>query len=86
VESSTVPLIPIAVSAAAELDISAEPVLLAVTVAAAASFLAPVATPANLMVMGPSSYRFADYWKRGLPLLTLFVAVAVFPVPVISGF
>ena len=55
-------------------------------VAAAASFVTPVATPANLMVMGPGSDRFADSWKLGLPLLTLFVAVAVFPVPVISGF
>ena len=79
-------MIPIAVSAAAELDISAKPVLMAVTVAAAAAFLTPVATPANLMVMGPGSDRFADSWKLGLPLLTLFVAVAVFPVPVIAGF
>ena len=79
-------VIPIAVSAAAELDISAKPVLMAVTVAAAASFLTPVATPANLMVMGPGSYRFTDYWKLGLPLLALFVAVAVFLVPVIWGF
>ena len=79
-------VIPIAVSAAAELDISAKPVLMAVTVAAAASFLTPVATPANLMVMGPGSYRFADYWKLGLPLLVLFVAVAVLLVPVIWPF
>ena len=34
------------------------------------------------MVMGPGSYRFADDWRLGLPLLTLFVAVAVFLVPV----
>jgi di/tricarboxylate transporter len=55
-------------------------------VAAAASFLTPVATPANPMMMEPAGYRFADYWKLGLPLLTLFVGVAVFPVPVIWGF
>ncbi len=56
---------------------SAKPVLMAVTVAAAASFLTPVATPANLMVMGPGGYRFGDYWKLGLPLLCLFGVVAV---------
>ena len=39
-----------------------------VTVSAAASFLTPVATPANLMVMEPGGYRFGDYWKLGLPL------------------
>ena len=64
-------VIPIAVSAAAELDVSARPLLMTVTVAAAASFLTPVATPVNLMVMGPGGYRFGDYWKLGLPLLVL---------------
>jgi hypothetical protein len=62
-------VIPIALSAASELGLSARPVLMCVTVAAAASFLTPVATPVNLMVMGPGGYRFGDYWKLGLPLL-----------------
>jgi di/tricarboxylate transporter len=75
-------VIPIAVSATGELDISPKPVLVAVAVAAAAAFLTPVATPANLMVMEPGGYRFADYWKLGLPLLVLFGAVAVLLVPV----
>jgi di/tricarboxylate transporter len=79
-------VIPIAVSAAADLDVSARPVLMAVTVAAAASFLTPVATPANLMVMGPGGYRFGDYWKLGGLLLALFGVVAVLLVPVFWGF
>ncbi len=79
-------VIPVALSAAAEMDVSAKPVLMAVTVAAAASFLTPVATPANLMVMGPGGYRFGDYWKLGLPLLALFGAVAVLLVPVFWSF
>ena len=79
-------VIPIAVSAAAELDVSAKPVLMAVCVAAAAAFLTPVATPANLMVMAPGGYRFGDYWKLGLPLLVLFGVVAVLLVPVIWSF
>jgi di/tricarboxylate transporter len=75
-------VIPIALSAAAEMDVSAKPVLMAVCVSAAASFLTPVATPANLMVMGPGGYRFGDYWRLGLPLLVLFGVVAVLLVPV----
>jgi len=75
-------VIPIAVSAASELGVSPKPLLVAVCVAAAAAFLTPVATPANLMVMEPGGYRFADYWKLGLPLLVLFGAVAVLLVPV----
>jgi di/tricarboxylate transporter len=79
-------VIPIAVSAAAELDISAKPVLMAVCVASAAAFLTPIATPANLMVMEPGGYRFGDYWKLGLPLVVLYGLVAVLLVPVIWSF
>ncbi|HEX5781266.1 MAG TPA: SLC13 family permease [Solirubrobacteraceae bacterium] len=75
-------VIPIALSAAAEMDVSAKPVLMAVAVSAAAAFLTPVATPANLMVMGPGGYRFGDYWRLGLPLLALFGVVSVLLVPV----
>ena len=58
----------------------------AVAVASAAAFLTPVATPANLMVMGPGGYRFGDYRKLGLPIRALFGVVAVFLVPVIWSF
>jgi di/tricarboxylate transporter len=54
-------VIPIAVSAAGEPGVSPKPVLVAVAVPAAAAFLTPVATPANLMVVEPGGYRFADY-------------------------
>jgi di/tricarboxylate transporter len=66
-------VIPVALPAASELGVSARPVLICITVAAAAAFLTPVATPANLMVMEPGGYRFGDYWKLGLPLLVLFL-------------
>lgn len=79
-------VLPIAVSAAAEIDVSPRPLLMGVAVASAAAFLTPVATPANLMVMGPGGYRFGDYWKLGLPLLALFGVVAVLLVPVIWSF
>jgi di/tricarboxylate transporter len=79
-------VIPIAVSAAAELDVSPKPVLMAVLVAAAAAFLTPVATPANLMVLEPGGYRFGDYWRLGLPLIVLFGVVAVLLVPLIWSF
>jgi di/tricarboxylate transporter len=68
-------IIPIAISSAAELGVSARPVLMAVNVAAAAAFLTPVATPANMMVMEPGGYRFGDYWKLGLPLSLLVLVL-----------
>ena len=79
-------MIPIALSAAEQIGVSGRPVLMSVCVAAAASFLTPVATPANLMVMGPGGYRFGDYWKLGLPLIMLFFLAAVFVVPLIWRF
>ena len=79
-------MIPIAVSAADQLDISARPVLMSLCVGAAVAFLTPVATPANLMVMSPAGYRFGDYWKLGLPLVALFGVVAVLLVPVVWHF
>lgn len=79
-------VIPIGVTAAADLGISARPVLMCITVAAAGAFLTPVATPANLMVMSAAGYQFRDYWKLGLPLLIIFMAAAVFLVPVFWGF
>ncbi|MGC3993689.1 MAG: SLC13 family permease [Propionicimonas sp.] len=77
---------PIATVLAADLHTSVLPFMMALTVAGAASFLTPVATAANTMVMEPGGYRFTDYWKLGLPLLLLFLAVAVFWVPVVWPF
>jgi len=79
-------MIPIAVSAADQLGISARPVLMSLCVGAAVAFLTPVATPANLMVMSPAGYRFGDYWKLGLPLVVLFGVVSVLLVPVVWHF
>jgi di/tricarboxylate transporter len=79
-------VIPIALETAKDLDISARPVLMCVTVTAAAALITPVATPANLMVMEPGGYGFSDYWKLGVPLLVLYGIVAVGLVPVIWGF
>jgi di/tricarboxylate transporter len=79
-------LIPIAVSAAADAGVSARPLLMAVNVAAAASFFTPVATPANMIVQEPAGYRFGDYWKFGLPMMLLFITVATFLVPVFWPF
>jgi di/tricarboxylate transporter len=79
-------VIPIAVSAAAQLGVSARPVLMSVCVAAAAAFLTPVATPANMMVMGPGGYQFGDYWRLGLALVLLFFAVSLGLVPLVWRF
>ena len=72
---------PIALSAAAELGVSGQPLLMMVNLAAAAAFLTPVATPVNLMVMGPGGYRFGDYWKLGSVLMLWFLIVGLVVIP-----
>ena len=79
-------VIPIGIAAAKVLGMSPEPVLMSTAIAAAASFLTPIATPTNLMVMGPGGYAFGDYWKLGLPLMIWFFIVATFFVPLVWRF
>jgi di/tricarboxylate transporter len=79
-------VIPIGVASAKVLGMSPEPVLMSTAVAAAASFLTPIATPTNLMVMGPGGYAFGDYWKLGLPLMIWFFIVATFYIPFVWSF
>ncbi|MFE6735795.1 SLC13 family permease [Microbacterium sp. NPDC057650] len=77
---------PIAIAVAETAHVSPLPMMMAITVAGAASFLTPVATAGNLMVQEPGGYRFGDYWRLGLPCLLLFAAVAIFVVPLIWPF
>ena len=81
--ATTLIVLPIALAAAQDAGISPLPVLMCVAIAAAAAFLTPIATAANLMAMEPGGYRFGDYWRLGLPMLSWYLAVAVGIVPLV---
>ena len=68
---------PIAVEIASKLSVSPDPFLMAVAVAASSAFLTPIGHKNNTLIMGPGGYRFGDYWRMGLPLEILVIAVAV---------
>ncbi|GEL93579.1 SLC13 family permease [Cellulomonas composti] len=74
---------PIAIAAAHDSGVAVAPVLMLVAVAGAASFLTPIATPANMIVMGPAGYRFGDYWKLGLVTTAAWFVVAVGLIPLL---
>ena len=76
-------VVPIAVALANESGVALAPTLMLVAVAGAASFLTPIATPANMIVMGAGGYRFADYWKLGLATTLAWFVVAIALIPVI---
>ena len=67
---------PIALTACEATGLSPYAVMMAIAMAASASFTSPVSHPANILVMGPGGYRFVDYVKLGVPL-TLTVRVDV---------
>ena len=48
-----------------------------VAIAASCAFLTPIGHKNNTLIMGPGGYRFADYWRMGLPLELVVLAVAV---------
>jgi len=68
---------PIAIDVASRLGVSPDPFLMAVAVSASAAFLTPIGHKNNTLIMGPGGYRFGDYWRMGLPLELLIIAVGV---------
>ncbi len=74
--AAAVLLIPIALSMAAGLNQPPPALLMAVAVGASSAFLTPIGHQSNVLVMGPGGYRFGDYWRVGLPLEAVIVAVA----------
>ena len=68
---------PIAVDIANRLGVSADPFLMTVAVAASCAFLTPIGHKNNTLIMGPGGYRFGDYWRMGLPLELLVIAVSI---------
>jgi di/tricarboxylate transporter len=59
---------PIAIGLAESLGIDARPLVVAVMVAASASFATPIGYQTNMMVFGPGGYRFTDFIRVGIPL------------------
>ena len=72
---------PLAIEIAHKLNLSADPFLMGVAVAASCAFLTPIGHQNNTLIMGPGGYRFGDYWRLGLPLEILVVCVAVALIP-----
>lgn len=75
--AAAVLMAPIAASLASGFDVSVDPFLMVVAVSASCAFLTPIGHQSNTLVMGPGGYRFGDYWKLGLPLSLVVLAVAM---------
>ena len=76
-------MFPIGLSLASGTGLNPVGVAIAIAVGASASFLTPIGYQTNTMVYGPGGYRFTDYWRLGLPLSLMVLALVVGLVPVI---
>jgi di/tricarboxylate transporter len=68
---------PIGIEIASRLQVNPDPFLMGVAVAASSAFLTPIGHKNNTLIMGPGGYRFGDYWRMGVPLEVLIIAVGV---------
>ena len=75
--ATTVIAAPIALDIANKLGVNPDPFLMAVAIAASCAFLTPIGHKNNTLIMGPGGYKFGDYWRMGLPLEILVVAVSI---------
>jgi di/tricarboxylate transporter len=68
---------PIAISAATQLDARPDSFLMAVAIGASCAFLTPIGHQNNTLILGPGGFRFGDYWRLGLPLEILVIAISL---------
>lgn len=68
---------PIAIRTAAQLEVNSDAFLMAVAVGASCAFLTPIGHQNNTLILGSGGFRFGDYWRLGLPIEIIVVAVGV---------
>ena len=74
-------MVPIALNTASDMGFSAQSLAMLVALGASTNFITPVGHPANILVMGPGSYRFKDFTRVGLPLTILVMITVLIVLP-----
>ena len=75
--ATTIVAAPVGIQMANTLGVNPDPFLMAVAIAASAAFLTPIGHKNNTLILGPGGYRFGDYWRMGLPLEGIIIAVSI---------
>jgi di/tricarboxylate transporter len=75
--ATVVLMAPISISVATTMGYSIDPFLMATAIGASSAFLTPIGHQSNTLVMGPGGYAFSDYWRMGILLEVIIVAVSI---------
>ena len=84
--AAAVLMVPVILAITTHAGLNAEPFMLAIMMAASASFATPLGYQTNLMVFGPGRYQFTDYLKIGAPLSLLVGITTVSLIPLVWSF
>ncbi|PCM45131.1 SLC13 family permease [Marinobacter sp. ANT_B65] len=83
--AAAVLVIPVVLSMTNTMGVAAEPFVIAVMMAASASFATPLGYQTNMMVFGPGGYRFSDFVRVGLPMNVFIGLVSVAVISLVYG-
>ncbi len=83
--AAAVLVLPVVLSMTTALNIPPEPYVIAVMMAASASFATPLGYQTNMMVFGPGGYRFMDFVKVGMPMNVFIGLLTVAVISLVYG-
>ncbi|MGM0631658.1 MAG: SLC13 family permease [Pseudomonadota bacterium] len=75
--AAAVLMVPVVLAVTTQAGLNPEPFMLAIMIAASASFATPLGYQTNLMVYGPGAYRFTDFLRAGIPMNLLIGATTL---------
>ena len=84
--AAAVLMFPFCLETARLCQVSPRPFLIALVLAASASFMTPIGYQTNMMVYGPGGYRFFDFMRIGAPLHIVLWMVAMVLIPIFWPF
>ena len=74
---------PVAIGLAGALGVDPRPLVVAVMIAASASFATPIGYQTNTLVFGPGGYKFTDFLRFGIPLNVTLAPIVAWVIPLI---
>jgi solute carrier family 13 (sodium-dependent dicarboxylate transporter), member 2/3/5 len=84
--ATTAMLVPIGMSISTTIGADPRAVMMALVIGGSLAYATPIGMPANVMVLRPGGYTFADYTKAGLPLIVVSTIVSMVLLPILFPF